>query len=235
MLCQHQTLVPASHASDRGWGGLWSLHEDSGKHLPRPPPGLCARPASAALMGEGRGLGTYVQNVHALPEAVVEGIELHGQVLRHLGRAGRRRLRATTPEGAPCAAPTGATTHAPHSARTHPCRVRDCDGHQRPLAQPLEPRYGRLLLQVQQHLGQLQAHLPTGSKVKMHDRRGPAAPPTPAEARALPADTCPACMLTSRVAAGLLRTRPSRACRAASQRSQSSDAVRAAERPPWPE
>lgn len=138
---------------------------------------------------------------------------------------GREAAEGHDPRGGPCAAPAKGTTQAPHSAGTHPRRVRDCDGHQRPLAQPLKPRHGCLLLQVQQHLGQLQAHLPTESRVKVHSRGGPA-PPSGRPGRIR--------MLTSRVAAGLLRISPSRACRAASQRSQSSDAVRAAERPPRP-
>ena len=102
---------PVKKAPDRRWsqpltpgtrsqGGLWSLHEDSGQRLPRQ---LHARQYRSDRGGQG--LGTHVQNVHALPEAVVEGVELHGQVLRHLGRAGEGRLRATTPEGAPAQPP----------------------------------------------------------------------------------------------------------------------------------
>lgn len=77
---------------------------------------------------------------------------------------------------------------------------------------------------MQQHLGQLHAHLRAGVS-------GPRPLPSPAQGilgRPAPLPRCPR-PLTSRAAAGFLTTRPSRARRAASQRSQSSDEVRAAQ------
>lgn len=168
------------------------------------------------------------------------------------------------------------------AAETHPGRVCDRDGHQGSLAQPLESRHACLLLQVQQHLGQLHAHLHRGMRCRQ-PRACPPQPsaclttkgtrlkepgpralhlPIPAEALAtgllrghgtteahtrvrsgslmahVPSKMSPTSRkltvnppqpLTSRVAAGLLKTSPSRARRAASQRSQFSDVVRAAQ------
>ena len=190
--CQSQPLGPAT--GDLGRPLVLTVELSAGH---------CARPGPREELGRDRWdrgpRGTYIQNVHALSEAEVEGVELRGQVLCYLSQTHERPLW-TPPRGrAPTQTPTG---------------WRDGDS--------------------QQHLGQLHTHLCAGVGVPQALRPwAPAAlhlpiPATGLLSRHTPLPDVPA-PLTSRAAAGFLTTNASRARRAASQRSQSSDEVRAAQ------
>lgn len=205
-----------------------------------------------------RGRGTYIQNVHALPEAVVEGVELRGQVLRHLARPARGGVGHTPRGGGPTQTPPrGATSDASgHLTWAGSVTVTATRALWRRPSNPATlffssrcrstlasstltcARPGALCLGLPwgphsappalQHLPVPAEARPRGHRTaKTHTGQ------TRVPAGARP-ESPPRPLLTSRAAAGLLKTSPSRARSAASQRSPSSDTVRAAQNPHGP-